>query len=72
MKVVRLIFQHLYKAQKNTKGSLKLNTFWIRLCFFFLKASRGDTQLVIDDDLGFSVNDMVKIKEGRDEEYEPW
>jgi len=32
-------------------------------------ASRGDTELVIDDDLGFSVNDMVKIKEGRDEEY---
>ena len=39
---------------------------------FSLKANRGDTQLVIDDDMGFSVNDMVKIKEGRDEEYEPW
>lgn len=32
-------------------------------------ASAGDTQIVVADAGGFSVNDMIKLKEGRTEEY---
>ena len=79
MKVVCLIFQHLYKAQKNTKGSLKLNTFWIRLCFFFLKASRGDTQLVMMIWASLSTTwsrskkvGMRNTNLGKDKEFDSW